>query len=83
MLTRTNFPDISEPLTVSQHHLKAANHLDAAARSHVEAARLIESGEQKAAELQLEIARSNVFRAGMQVIEAGKKRASSGVPETR
>jgi|APLak6261681222_1056139.scaffolds.fasta_scaffold00263_9 hypothetical protein len=80
MLTRTLFPETSESLTLSQHHLKAANHLDIAARAHMEAARLFESGEQKAAELQIDIARVNVLRAGLQVIEAGKKMSPSGFP---
>ncbi len=78
MLTRTLFPETSESQALSQHHQKAANHLDIAARSHMEAARLFESGDQKAAELQIDIARVNVLRAGLQVIEAGKKMSLRG-----
>lgn len=78
MFTQTYFPDDKKTQTVPQHHLKAAEHLDVAARSHKEAAKLLESGDQKAAELQLKIARNNVLRAGMQVIEAGKKMNPNG-----
>lgn len=83
MLTRTLPPDTSESLTVSQRHLQAANHLNVAARAHMEAAKLFEAGDQKAAELQVDIARVSVLRAGMQVIEAGRKTSRSGLPGTR
>jgi hypothetical protein len=83
MLTQTLSAETSESLTLAQHHRKAANHLDIAARAHMEAARFFESGDQKAAESQIDIARVNVLKAGLQVIEAGKKMlSSSGFPGT-
>lgn len=82
MLTRTLFPETSESLTLSQHHQKAAEHLDTAARAHMEAARLFESGDRRAAEQQIDMARVNVLKAGLQVIEAGKKMGPSGFPGT-
>ncbi len=80
MHTPTLFPETSESLTLSQHHRKAANHLDNAARAHMEAARLFESGDQTAAERQIDVARVNVLRAGLLVIEAGKKMSPSVFP---
>jgi len=83
MLMQTLSTETSESLTLAQHHRRAANHLDIAALSHMEAAKLFESGDQKAAELQIDIARVNVLKAGLQVIEAGKKMLnSSGFPGT-
>lgn len=81
MLTQTLPPETFESLTLAQHHRKAAHHLDIAARAHLEAAGLFESGDQKAAESQIDVARVNVLKAGLQVIEAGKKMLhASGFP---
>ena len=83
MFTQTLIPETSESLTLAQHHRNAANHLDIAARAHMEAARLFESGDHRAAESQISIARVNVLKAGLQVIEAGKKMlGASGFPGT-
>jgi len=70
--TQTGSLDVAPSQSVPQHHLKAAEHLALASRSHKEAAILLASGERKAAELQVQIARDHVALAGAHVIEARK-----------
>lgn len=76
--TQTISPDTAQEQTVPQHHLKAAEHLELASRSHKEAAKLHVSGEHKAADLQARMARDHVAKAGMHVSEAIKKSGSIG-----
>jgi hypothetical protein len=57
------------------HHLKAAEHLDQASKSHREAAKLIEGGDRHAASSQAKLAEEHTAHAAHQVIEAAKKSA--------
>jgi hypothetical protein len=66
--------------TASDHHLKAAGHLDQASTCHREAARMMECGEHHAASSQAKLAAEHTAHAARQVIQAGKK--SSGLANT-
>jgi hypothetical protein len=76
--TQGSSTDAAQAQTVPQHHLKAAEHLELASRSHKEAAKLHASGDHKAAEQQAQMAREHTAKAGVHVSEAGKKSAAVG-----
>jgi hypothetical protein len=78
--TPASSADTSGAETVPQHHLRAAEHLNIASRSHQEAAKLHVSGDHKLAELQAQLAREHTARAGVHVNEAIKKAAAVGIP---
>lgn len=71
---QTSSSDTAQAQSVPQHHLKAAEHLALASRSHKEAAILLASGERRAAELQVQLACDHVVLAGAHVIEARRNR---------
>lgn len=73
--TQTNTPETAQTQTVQQHHLKAAEHLDLASKSHKEAAKLHSSGDHKAAENQAKMAQDHTSKASEHVTEVGKKSA--------
>jgi hypothetical protein len=79
--TQSNTIDKEPVQTVPQHHLKAAEHLEHASKSHKEAAKLHMSGDHKAAEQQAQLARDHTAKASVQVTEAGKKSASSAATQ--
>lgn len=70
----------TQPQTVPNHHLKAADHLEFASKAHREVARLHASGDYKAAELQSQVARHHTAKAGVHVNEANKKVVSIVMP---
>ncbi len=80
-LTQANKPETTgsssntQNLTVQAHHLKAAEHLEMASKSHKDAARMIDSGDHKAA-----IGQS---KAGAEHIENAAKHASEAVKKTQ
>ena len=56
-----------------QHHVQAAEHLELAAKSHKEAAKLISAGDHKAALQCVEKAKTHTTHASEHVMEAHKK----------
>ena len=73
--TETKTHDASAAQTAQQHHLQAAEHLEAAAKSHKDAAKLMGSGDPKAAQIHVEKAKSHAAQAVEHVMEAEKKSA--------
>jgi hypothetical protein len=65
--------DTTTANTEQQHHVQAAEHLELAAKSHKEAAKLISAGDHKAALQHVEIAKSHTTHASDHVKEAHKK----------
>jgi hypothetical protein len=74
-LRKTHATEISSKTMAQDHHLKAAEHLDHASKSHREAAKLIEGGDHHAASSQAKLAEEHTAHAANQVIEAAKKSA--------
>jgi hypothetical protein len=74
--TATKSHDTSTAQTVQQHHLQAAEHLELAAKSHKEAAKLIDSGDHKGSQGHMEKAKTHTSEAAEHVVEAGKKSAA-------
>jgi hypothetical protein len=75
-LNKSHTADVASKTTVQEHHLKAAEHLDHASKSHREAAKLLESGDHHAASSQAKLAAEHTAHAAHQVIEAAKKSAN-------
>ena len=71
--TETKTHDTSSAQTAQQHHMQAAEHLEAAAKSHKEAAKLIGSGDAKGAQTHIEKAKTHAAQAAEHVMEAEKK----------
>lgn len=80
-LTQTDAPTTTQTQAVQQHHLKAAEHLDLASKSHKEAAKLHASGEHKAAENQAQMAKEHAAKAAGHVTEASEKSALISSPQ--
>ena len=73
-LTETKHKDNSA-VTPQQHHTQAAEHLDLAAKSHKEVAKLIGSNDHKGAAEHVKVATQHVANAQEHVIAAAKKTA--------
>jgi len=65
--------DTNTASTEQQHHVQAAEHLELAAKSHKEAAKLISAGDHKGSLLHLETAKTHTAHANDHVKEAYKK----------
>jgi hypothetical protein len=76
--TQASSPGGSKVQSVSQLHLKAAEQLELASRSHKAAAQLHVWGEHKAADFQAVMAREHTAMAGVHVCEAIKKSGPIG-----
>lgn len=76
--TQASSPDTAKTQSVPQHHLRAAEHLELASRSHKAAAQLHVWGEHKAADFQAVMARDHTAMAGVHVSEAIKKSGPIG-----
>ena len=65
--------DTSTAVTPQQHHTQAAEHLELAAKSHKEVAKLIGANDHKAAQAHTLVAKEHVVKAQEHVAEAVKK----------
>lgn len=74
--TEVKSNDASTAQTAQQHHIQAAEHLELAAQSHKEAAKLTGSGEHKGAQIHVEKAKTHTVKATEHVMEAAKKSAN-------
>ena len=68
--------DTTTATTPEQHHTQAAEHLELAAKSHKEAAKLISTNDHKGAQVQAKVAHDHVAKADDHVVQAAKKTAS-------
>ena len=68
--------DTTTAATTQQHHTQAAEHLDHAAKSHREAAKLIGT-DHAAAQTHVKAAHAHMAKAQDHVLEAAKKSAST------
>jgi hypothetical protein len=75
-LNKTHTADAASKTMAQDHHLKAAEHLDHASKSHREAAKLIEGGDHHAASSQAKLAAEHTAHAAHHVIEAAKNAAN-------
>lgn len=76
-LNATTSHDTSTAATTQQHHTQAAEHLELAAKSHKEAAKLIAANDHAAAQTHVKTAHGHVAKAQDHVTEAAKKSASA------
>jgi hypothetical protein len=76
--TQASSPDRIKVQSVSLLHLKAAEHLELACRSHKAAAQLHVWGDHKGADFQAVMAREHTAKAGEHVNEAIKKSGPTG-----
>jgi hypothetical protein len=76
-LNATTSHDTSTAATTQQHHTQAAEHLELAAKSHKEAAKLIGANDHAAAQTHVKTAHGHVTKAQDHVVEAAKKSASA------
>jgi hypothetical protein len=76
-LNTTATPNDAAVHTVPQHHLKAAEHLEHAAKAHKDAAKMHVAGDHKAAEQHIQTAREHTSKAVVHVTEAAKKSAAT------
>lgn len=65
--------DTSTAVTPQQHHTQAAEHLELAAKSHKEVAKLIGANDHKAAQAHTLVAKEHMVKAQEHVTEAVKK----------
>ena len=75
--TEVKSHDTSTAATPQQHHTQAAEHLELAAKSHKEAAKLIGANDHKGAQVHAKTAHEHVAKAADHVVEATKKAAAS------
>ncbi len=75
--TEAKSNDAPTAQTAQQHHLQAAEHLEQAAQSHKEAAKLTASGEHKGVQIHVEKAKTHTAKATEHMMEAEKKSATS------
>jgi hypothetical protein len=68
--------DTSSAVTPHQHHTQAAEHLELAAKSHKEAAKLIGASDHKAAHEHVKTAHAHVAKAQEHVVAAAAKTPS-------
>ena len=71
--TSMHSAEASGTLTAQGHHLKAAEHLDQASKSHKDAARLMDGGDHKAASSQSKMAQEHAEHAAKHVVAAAQK----------
>lgn len=71
--TATKPHDTSTATTTQQHHTQAAEHLELAAKSHKEAAKLIGANDHTAAHAHVKTAQEHVVKAQDHVVESAKK----------
>lgn len=76
-LDTTKAHDTSTASTAQQHHTQAAEHLELAAKSHKEAAKLIGSHDHAAAQTHVKAAHAHTTKAQDHVNEAAKKSAAT------
>lgn len=76
-LTASKPHDTSTASTVQQHHTQAAEHLELAAKSHKEAAKLIGANDHTAAHAHVKAANEHSAKAQDHVAEAAKKTTSA------
>lgn len=76
-LNETKTHDTSTAATTQQHHTQAAEHLELAAKSHKEAAKLVGANDHAAAQIHVKAAHGHVAKAQDHVLEASKKSAST------
>lgn len=69
--------DTSTAATPQQHHTQAAEHLELAAKSHKEAAKLIAANDHKGAQVHVKTAHEHTAKAQDHVAEAAKKSAAA------
>jgi hypothetical protein len=69
--------DTTTASTEHQHHVQAAEHLELAAKSHKEAAKLISAGDHKGSLQHVETAKTHTAHASEHVKEAHKKSMSA------
>lgn len=67
--------DTSSATTVEEHHKQAAEHLELAAKSHKEAAKLVAGNNHAASQTHVKTAHEHVAKAHDHVVEAAKKSA--------
>lgn len=75
-LNETKNHDTTSAQTAQQHHVQAAEHLEQAAKSHKDAARLLGSGDHKGAQTHVDQAKTHAAQASEHVMQAAKKSAS-------
>ena len=75
-LNETKNHDTTSAQTAQQHHVQAAEHLEQAAKSHKDAARLLGSGDPSGAQIHVEKARTHSVQASEHVVQATKKSAA-------
>jgi hypothetical protein len=76
-LNETKTHDTSTTATPQQHHTQAAEHLELAAKSHKEAAKLISANDHAAAHTHVKTALEHIAKAQDHAVEATKKTASA------
>jgi hypothetical protein len=76
-LNATTTHDTSTASTAQQHHSQAAEHLELAAKSHKEAAKLIGANDHAAAQAHVKVAHGHTSKAQDHVVEAAKKTTSA------
>jgi hypothetical protein len=76
-LNETKTHDTSTTATPQQHHTQAAEHLELAAKSHKEAAKLIGANDHAAAHTHVKTAHEHMAKAQDHAVEATKKTASA------
>ncbi len=72
-LSNTHAPEMAPVTSASDHHLKAAEHLDRASMCHKETAKFIQGGDRHAASSQAKLAAEHTVYAAHQVALAARK----------
>jgi len=75
-LNETKNHDTTSAQTAQQHHVQAAEHLEQAAKSHKDAAKLMGSGDPTGAQIHVEKAKTHSVQASEHVVQAAKKSAT-------
>ncbi len=75
-LTQTTAHDNAPSTTVQSHHLKAAEHLALASKSHKDAAKLIDAGDHNGAAIQSKLAVDHAEQATKHTIQLAKRTAA-------
>jgi hypothetical protein len=78
-LTQSPSNDTTSAPTAQSHHLKAAEHLALASKSHKDAAKLIDAGDHKGAAIQSKMAVDHAEQAAKHAIELAKKTAAASM----
>ncbi len=75
-LNQPHTADLTVKTTAQDHHLKAAEHLDQAAKCHKETAKFMQDGDHHAASSHAKLAEEHSAHAAHQVIQASKKNSA-------